>query len=177
MDIYPSMKLDRSLQLIILEYFKDSYPDIESVVPLQALNDNEDFTPNMHYLIEHGLIKKIGMSGAWGEGITPDIIQAKITAKGLDFLEDDGGVGAILKTITVKFDPDDFRKLIELIALKLDKSKIPSDKKESLMSLLKDAPAHALKSLYTKLINTGVDKVTDLYGLVQTTLSGSPPPA
>lgn len=166
------MKLDRSLQLKILEYFKDSYPAIESVVPLQAQYDNEDFMPNMYYLIEHGLIKKIGRSGAWGDGIAPDIIQAKITVKGIDFLEGDGGLSAILKTSTVKFDPDNIR---ELITLKIDKSEIPPKEKDSLKSLIKEAPAHALKSLCTRLINTGLDKATDLYNLIQTSLSGPPP--
>jgi hypothetical protein len=127
----------------------------------------------MHYLIGHGLIINIIDSGFDTKGRAPDIIQAKITEEGLDFLEDDGGVGAILKTITVKFDPDNLRKLI---ASKLDKLEIPADKKDSAKSLLKDAPAHAWKSLYTKLINTGVDKVTDFYDLVLTTLGNPPSP-
>ncbi len=166
------MKLDRSLQLKILEYFKDSYPAIVSVVPLQAQYDSADFLPNMHYLIEHGLIKKIGTCDFYIEGEVPDITQAKITAKGLDFLEDDGGVGAILKTITVKFDPDNIR---ELITLKIDKSEIPTDKKNSLKSLIKEAPAQALKSLCTRLINTGLDKAADLCSLIQTSLTNPPP--
>ncbi len=158
---------------MILESLRDAYPEVLSDEFIDGYHlDRTGFIANISYLIEHDLIKRIGRSGTFGEGIASDIMQAKITAKGLDFLADDGGISAILKTFTVKFDPDDLRKIIES---RLDKSDIPPDKKESAKSLIKDASAQAWKSLCTKLINTGVDKVTDLYGLVQTTLTNPPP--
>ena len=46
-----------------------------------------------------------------------------ITAKGLDFLEDDGGLSAILGAITVKLDPDDLRALI---AARIEESDLPT---------------------------------------------------
>ncbi len=161
------MKLDRSLQLKILESLKDNYPNITNVAPIKASNEHGWFMPNMHYLIEHGLIINIIDSGFSTKGYAPNIIQAKITAKGLDFLEDDGGVSAILKTITVKFDPEDLHKLL---SIKLDKTNIPPEEKESLMYEIKKLPAKALKTFYTKLINLGLDSAQDAYHLIKTCL-------
>ena len=60
----------------------------------------------------------------------------KITATGLDFLEDDGGVSAILRTVTIKFDLGDLRARM---ATRIDSSDLPAEKKTSL--------AHAIRSL------------------------------
>jgi len=162
------MELDRPLQLKILESLKDNYPNISKVAPLKAAYDNEFFLANLYYLIGHGLIEPIAEGPLDLHGKASEILQAKITVIGLDFLADDGGIGAILKTITVKFDPED---LYKLISIRLDNSNTPTDKKDTIMSTIKKLPATTLKTLYTKLINLGLDSVPDAYHLIETYLS------
>ncbi len=136
------MRPDRSLQFKILESLREVYPNTSNFYENQnpeernEFEDHKDFKPNVYYLINHNLI----------EECKGDLRAVRITATGIDFLEDDGGISAILKTVTVKFDPDE---LCKLLLLKLDKLDIPTEKKNSLISTIKKAPADALKTLYT----------------------------
>ena len=60
--------------------------------------------------------EKLGGKITWGG--------ARITAKGIDFLEDDGGLSAILGVVTVKLHADTLR---EMLAKKIDASSASSD--------------------------------------------------
>lgn len=83
------MKLDRSLQLKILELLRNGYPDMLKTTQIEGYKDNKDFMANMHYLEEHSLIRSADDSGFDLNGKAPNILQSKITAKGLDFLKKD----------------------------------------------------------------------------------------
>jgi hypothetical protein len=90
--------LDRAVQRQILELLREHYPRGAT-----AANDlklgNKQAAANLRYLEEHGLCK----SGVkLGEGVSIQFSQSTITAAGLDFLADDGGLSAILGVVTVK---------------------------------------------------------------------------
>ncbi|QLA17643.1 hypothetical protein [Desulfolutivibrio sulfoxidireducens] len=102
------MKLNRASQLEFLTKLRDMYPEGLS----ECFDSDNDFdtTGNLFYLLEHGLIKASAVKDKIGSRSA--IANIKITAKGIDFLEDDGGINAILKKITVKIDCDSIKELL-----------------------------------------------------------------
>jgi hypothetical protein len=87
------MKIDRPLQHRILTALADQYPLSVVVDTLQGAGEPH-FQQNLHYLREQRLVEG---SGDVDKGIA--ILMARITAAGLDFLEGDGGLGAIRNSI------------------------------------------------------------------------------
>lgn len=84
------MKLDRALQRLVLEQLRDSYPDSVDLTSL-ACSSHEHYQANLHYLYEHRLLDGSRLSDRG-----PGFVMGRITATGLDFLEGDGGLSAIL---------------------------------------------------------------------------------
>jgi hypothetical protein len=83
------MKLDRRLQRQVLEQLREFYPDLVDVTRVAGASQDH-FQANLFYLEEQGLIL-----GSHEHGGGSPFVLARITAEGLDFLEGDGGVGAI----------------------------------------------------------------------------------
>ena len=154
-------KIDRNLQLEILRLGRDVYPNrIEDMdLPLHP-----ELQANLIYLYELDLIL-----GSLVNGNT-ELRNPQITAKGLDFLEDDGGVSAILNTVTVKIDQDDLRLLI---AARVETSDLPPEEKDSLIRAMRSLPAQALRSLTTRLVNEAVENLPDALRLFQSYASVS----
>lgn len=161
------MKLDRSLQLTILKALRDVYPSILETSKIVGYEKNEQFMSNMFYLEEHHLLGECAKSGRTMSNTLPVILTAKITAEGLDFLEDDGGLSAILNKITIKLDSDD---LCKLLSIKVDQSDIPREKKNSILSTIKSLPSEALKKVYMHLVQGGLDSSPDAFLQLQTYL-------
>ncbi len=114
------MKLDRELQLRILTALAAKYPESCFDVLKENGLPQEDGIANLFYLTEHKLVTA-KFSKFSGEAM--DLAGAqRITAAGMDFLADDGGVGAILGTVTIKFHEDTLRQLIEL---RLESAQLP----------------------------------------------------
>ncbi len=89
--------LNRTLQRQILELLRKHYP--RGAIPVSDLGlGEEQAAANLRYLEEHGLCESGVMIGADGHIAYG---QSTITAAGLDFLEDDGGLSAILGVVTV----------------------------------------------------------------------------
>lgn len=143
------MNLDRELQLNLLKTLAGKYP---LTVDLQSMTKEHPIvTPNLHYLAEHGLIdgqvsREIGGS--------KNFIFAKITARGLDFLADDGGLGAILGVVTIKLHDDTVR---ELITLRVQNSNLPPEEKQTLIDQLRELRGESLKHLTMKLLDAGLE--------------------
>jgi hypothetical protein len=91
------MKLSRELQRQILERLADAYPDEIFEVALEFPEvDRFSVFYNLQYLSEHALVNSGVRKSQSGD--TEDQwyeLGTKITAVGLDFLADDGGLGAI----------------------------------------------------------------------------------
>ncbi|AMG36136.1 hypothetical protein [Achromobacter xylosoxidans] len=146
------MKLDRVVQKVILDTLASRYPDWTR---LNALLSHLDFNleqqnklANVYYLEGHGLVETKGNpKGTEGQGL-------RITAKGLDFLEDDGGIGAILGVVTIKLHDDTIKHLIEAKILASD---LPAEEKKRWTDQLRSLPAKTIEHLVMKLVDRGLD--------------------
>lgn len=163
------MKLDRALQRKILELLSDHYAgNRQDVFPQRELTEEEDdkYTTNLLYLEAHGLIEsglEQFLDGTWGSA------GARITARGLDFLADDGGLTAILGTVTVKLHDDTIR---ELVALRIEQSDLQPDEKAGLLGQLKALRGESMKHLTMKLLDAGLENAPKALPVIQKFFEG-----
>lgn len=158
------MKLDRTMQLSILTELKTHYPNEFSVQRLSCYVDEPDFNANLFYLQEHGLIsgKSKPLRGRDNFGIV--MLMAQITADGLDFLEGDGGLSAILKKVTIRIDAEDLQTLI---AARLDKADVPLERKNEIMKTIRSLPSEGIKAVHNRLLALALDKMPDAVDLLR----------
>ncbi|UQI38830.1 hypothetical protein [Vreelandella venusta] len=91
-------------------------------------------------------------------------INGVITARGIDFLEDDGGLSAILGTVTVKLHADTIRDLID--AKITESNTIPEQEKPALREALKGMKEEGLKQLTTRLVSYGIEQAPSAWNAV-----------
>ena len=109
------------------------------------------------YLAAHGLVvshcqeSSIGNHWNWG-GV-------QLTAKGADYLSEDGGLTAEDKTITVKLDGDAIKALL---CRAIDEASEPAATKSGLKQRVKALGSEALKDLTSSLISKGVESAPNL---------------
>lgn len=148
--------LSRELQRRVLERLAEAYPSAVSAGVFKGWEPTMlPIAGALSYLQEHGL--------AWFDGKTMRDGQvnfgvAKITAKGLDFLADDGGLSAILGMVTVKLHDDTVR---QLLLAKVDASDAPASVKERLRDGIRSLPAEGLKAATMDLLKAGLDQLPD----------------
>ncbi|MFT0140751.1 hypothetical protein ACEK07_46000 [Alcanivoracaceae bacterium MT1] len=150
------MKIDRGGQLRLLNLLADAYPKKVNGNELRReWGDGDDLVPNAQYLQEHGMVEAIfsnPMSGPIHIG------GARITARGLDFLADDGGLTAILGVVTVRLEADTVRQLMES---RIQDSDLPKHEKSRLLETLRSLPGEALKELTRRLVGAGIQHGPD----------------
>lgn len=157
------MKLDRALQHELLEKLAQAYP--EMVDWQQAERTKHDaITINLYYLEEHDLVVNIKSECM---GAPKMAIASTITARGLDFIADDGGLTAILGTVTVKLHADTLRSLIEA---RIAASDIPEPEKKRITDHLRELPSEALKTVTTRLVEAGLDNLPNAIPLLKALL-------
>lgn len=143
------MKLDRDLQLTLLTRLAETFPEDGRLHELAK--QNELVTPNLAYLKGHGLIEGEMTKNISGANF---FLYTKITSDGLDFLEGDGGLSAILGVVTVKLHDDTIR---HLIAAKIEAADIPPSEKIGLLGQLRGLQGDAIKHLTMKLLDVGLE--------------------
>lgn len=159
------MNIDRRMQRYCLEYLKSIYPKtIEPDLIGEFLSTSYDERckrdAQLFYLAEQNLVElkytnKVGYQ-------TPRIIDVKITARGIDFLEEDGGLSAILGTVTVRLHADSIRDLIESRIVQSDE--LNDEQKKSMLDQLRSMREEGLKALTHRLINEGLTRMPNLWG-------------
>jgi hypothetical protein len=92
-----------------------------------------------------------------------DLSDPRITARGLDFLEDDGGLSAILGLVTVRFEADTLR---ELLSASLDQSTAPQEARAKAKGLLSKLSGEALGELVRQLVGVAVAKAPEALPLI-----------
>lgn len=97
-------------------------------------------------------------------------VSVRITSKGIDFLEDDGGLAAILGVITVRLHDDTIKSLIEA---KIEAADLPPPDKRRYLDALRELPAESTKHLAMKLIDAGLANVPAAWNAIQSTLSAA----
>lgn len=161
------MKLDRALQLRILQVLAASYP--EPFFRFPGKNDlganSYEVISNLFYLHEHKLVSCTFINDDDGLDINGSV---RITADGLDFLEADGGLSAILGTVTIKFHEDSLKQLIEL---RLSEAQLPTEEKHRLLQSVRELPADSIKHLTTRLLDLGMDNLPRAVELIRTILT------
>lgn len=160
------MKLDRSKQLEILNTLAEVYPRYAKGFSFGELS--EDDLANLWYLKEQGLVE-----GGIDMSISQAFIfqSAKITAKGMDFLADDGGLSAVLGTVTVRLHADTIK---ELLLSKVAASTAPVEKKTWLKKQLEVASTETIKKIISALLDEGVKHAPDIIHLVAQAARSAP---
>jgi len=166
----PTVKMNRDLQRTILRELADCYPSAYGH-PTQTLapeNDEEEIVACLHYLAEHGLLQHSLEED--DEGWIESVGTTRITARGLDFLADDGGLSAVLGVVTIKFHDDTIKSLIEAKILQSD---LPQPEKKRWTDQLRSLPAEATKHLVLKLVDKGLDSGPAALAAIGAILAGS----
>lgn len=168
------MFLDRELQRTLLLNLRRYYPAMiprREFIPDWGLDEGRDrkLVQNLCYLEEHGLVE-LNTSISLDEPIPiPGVRTACITSKGLDFLEDDGGLSAILGTVTVRLHADSIRDLVEAKILASDD--VPEKDKSRLIETLKALSEEGLRQLTQRVVNYGLDQAPGAWQAVLQVLS------
>lgn len=131
--------LDRALQHRFLLAMRQADPARITEPPEGVSMDDAAIDANLLYLEEHGLCdagRRPNLTGyTW--------LGAKISARGLDFLADGGGLSAILATVTVRLHAETLR---DLIAARIEAAPIPPAEKSALRRHLAARPEIALRA-------------------------------
>lgn len=148
--------LDRDLQKKLLNTLKEAYPQslpFRQIIGNKPTDDTvAKIISNIAYLEEHGLVDV-----KWTRvlsGSEPSL--SKITAKGLDFLENDGGLTALLGVVTVKLHEETIK---ELMIAKIQSSDAEPTVKKNLIDTLKKLPADGMKELSMAVLRQGIDSI------------------
>ena len=142
--------LDRDKQLHYLQRIAEAYP--EPVPTFEWSAEDPLCYQTLHYLSEHGLIEGTLNRPINGRG---RYIEAKATARGLDFLSKDGGLSAVLGIVEIRLHDDTVKSLI---ALKIHEASLPAHEKQRYLDLLRELPAESTKHLVLKLLDLGLEK-------------------
>lgn len=159
------MKLDRDLQKRILRACADHYP---RSLPMEQWNsefdelDEQLLAANLVYLHQHALMEKTVQMGLSGD-IVFNLAGMRCTEAGMDFIADDGGLSAILGTVTIKIHEDTLRDLLERKILESDTA---PEEKNRLVRGLKGLSAEAIKHLTLKLLDEGLERLPGAVALV-----------
>ncbi|KIS41507.1 hypothetical protein UYSO10_1965 [Kosakonia radicincitans] len=146
-------KFDRTAQRQLLQSLYDAYPDEltseETEAILSHFPDEKTAMANLLYLDAQGLIQG-GLQDVGGGYAL--VNRPSITHKGIDFIRDDGGLGAILNIQTVKFHDSTIIALEDIIRV----TSLPEERKSVLISKLRELPADAIKHLTLQLLTPAV---------------------
>lgn len=168
------MKIDRELQKQILYVLSEHYPDGIYEPVLTGVLDKVTggvLLANLIYLQQHGLADSgykrqdyLGGQTSWHQ-----LAESTITAAGMDFIADDGGLGAILNTVTVRLDAGQFA---ELLATKVENLPgVPLKERSELAKAIRRMPAIAVEKLTEKMLDWTVDHAGDALPLIRATIA------
>lgn len=149
-------KFDRTIQRELLQRLCDIYPESADSSFSKEFSEKfggiNIFTANLLYLAGHGLIE-IRLSNEISRRL-PSVMDpfTKITSKGIDFIRDDGGLGAILNVQTIKFHRDAVIVLEDLIAI----SNMNDEQKAKAKSTLGEMSTEAIKTVVQAVTTAGL---------------------
>lgn len=150
-------RLNRDLQRRVLEHLAEFYPDGVQRMDL-AFHDIEAkvLAANIRYLFEHGLV-----TTRWMETNTGGLEHGGVylTAKGNDFLADDGGLSAILGVVTIKLHEDTLK---QLLLDGIEASSEPPSMKAKLADQIRSLPADVTKQVVLEAAKDGMRQLPNL---------------
>ena len=155
--------LDRGVQRTLLERLGNAYPEQLDVRELGADIATNVLNVNVSYLVEHGLVHAKFTNYLSDPNV---LVLARITAEGIDFLADDGGLGAILKVQTIRLHEDTVRALL---IRQVEASPEDETVKSKLIDQLKALPAEGVGRLAEKALDAGLQALPSVVRWLQTT--------
>jgi len=166
--------LNRELQHQILSKLAEIYPDglydlHKEMEDGAAEEPSRPLLATVQYLDSHELVSSgYVLTELTGLERWDSMGRTTITAKGLDFLADDGGLSAILGTVTVRIDAAQFT---ELLANKVEQlPNINHDERSTIASELRKLPAKSAEKVIEKLLDWAVDHAGDALPLLRSLL-------
>ncbi|MBF7694051.1 hypothetical protein [Acinetobacter pollinis] len=161
------MKLMRDLQYKILNLASEEYPSSISPGYNNDLDtyDENILAANLKYLEEHELISPNSVIVSIDNMYS--FSSFKITKDGLDFLLGDDGLSAILGVVTVKFEAEQLKAILESRIMASD---LPTPDKNKLISGLQSLSAESIKHLTMKILDSGWDNLGQLIHSIQSNL-------
>ena len=111
---------------------------------------------NLKYLKDHGLIE---WEARYMDDDQLNVFSTTITARGIDYMLEDGGLTEELNVVTIKLHADTIN---ELLIAKIQSSEAGPTVKQNLVKKLKELPADAVKELLMTIINKGIDSIPDV---------------
>ena len=153
--------MERDYQREVLARLREAYPNRVSASELPP-RDETSFGATLCYLDEHQLID-LRRAPTMGHPIA--IVDARITAKGLDFLADDGGLSAILGVVTIKIDSDDLRALM---VSRVEASDLPPEEKHRRIHAIRSFSASVLRDATVRWATEALVRLPDAVQLFQT---------
>ncbi|MGR3464254.1 hypothetical protein [Limimaricola sp.] len=154
--------LDRDLQRSLLHRLALKYPDVLDERGLTDLGTPADLVRAIAYLTELGLADASFVRPLSGGTLLNTV---KITAKGLDFLQDDGGLTALLGVVTVRLHDDTVR---DLLLQSVDASAEDESTKANLKRAIRQLPAEATKEGTLHLLRLGAAQTPDVIQWIRT---------
>lgn len=153
--------LGRSKQRELLLQLASAYPENVDAGELDLICPGNALRVNIAYLQEHGLVDA---KFAQYVDLGTQLVWARITAKGIDFVTDDGGLGAILNVQTIRLHEESIRTLLIDQVQASDAS--PSVKRR-LVEKLKSLPAEGIGSLTEKGLEAGLKALPNVANWIQ----------
>lgn len=145
------MSLNRNLQRQLLMVAAQKYP--APLLEGEGVNlEDVATTKNLVYLEEHGLLRLV--KSQYNDG-TVSVGAVYATARGLDFIEEDGGLSAILGVVTVKLHDDTIKHLLEK---QIWSSDMAEPEKKRWIDAVRELPAETTKHLVLKLVDMGLEQ-------------------
>lgn len=160
-------ELNRHKQRAMLEKLAAVYP--RKLMGADLSDEDNWPIADLWYLDEHGLIELNARTSNDGSQ-TIKAFNARMTAKGCDFLRGDGGLSAILGVVTIKIHDDTIKSMIEAKILNAD---LPPAEKRKWIDALRTLPAETTKHLAMKLVDLGLDQLPAALPLLQKLLAGA----
>ncbi|OIV47605.1 hypothetical protein BK025_02795 [Sodalis sp. TME1] len=164
-------KFDRELQREFLLALYSALPDgIDHLIYegfKEKFGGELNLIANLNYLEGHGLLScEITLYIDGDYQVNTDSI--KITSKGIDFIRDDGGLGAILNVVNIRLHNDTISRLEAIISA----SNAPPEDKTTLISTLLKLPADSIKHLNMKLLDAGLAHLPNVFHAIQSAMQG-----
>lgn len=158
------MKLDRQVQRELLGKLADAYPKKLTTMEMRDVCDRSIASANLAYLREHGLVTYLEKQVLSGEPIPSNV---QITARGIDFLADDGGLSAVLGVVTIKLHQD---TLQALLATAIDRAKLPPEEKKTMLDRFRSLSSTGMTALIEQLVSKGVENAPDAIDAIRKSL-------
>jgi hypothetical protein len=155
-------KLDREYQLQILQAAADIYPQPLFVHGELAGRCGPDIELNCAYLEEHDLVR-LNWVGSENSGRV--VLSVLITATGMDYLANDGGLPAILNVLTVRLETDTVK---EIFIERVRSANGDRTAKDRLVEQIKTLSAEKLKEMTKTALSAGLTSLPNSLSLVET---------